>query len=125
MSQMDKYMQQAIKIYKEVNRILNEAASYVRNDKIEETKIKTDEAIEKQKEIISLADKAYQYADGPYKEIIELFIQENHLRSQYLESLKEAAEYMKEGDYASVRKLEAREGILVEISKIDARIKTI
>ena len=126
MSQMDKYCQQANKVANELNRTVNEADSYAQNGNIEEAMIKVDEAIEKQKEVISLGEKAYQYADGPYKEIIRLLIEKNQLILQILESWKARLEYIKEGDYASALELKAQEeDIYAEISKIEARKETI
>jgi len=126
MSQMDKYCQLANKIAYEESRLEKEANEYAEKDDIDNTAIKVDEAIEKQKEIISLGEKAYQYADGPYKEIIELLIEENQLYLKALESWRSRLELIKEGDYASAGELKAQEEeIFVEISKIDARKETI
>jgi len=126
MSQMDKYAQEAEKVVEERDRIIDEANSYAERDDIEEISVRVDEAIEKQKEVISFQEKAYQYADGPYKEIIKLLIEENQLYLQALELWKERLECIKKGDYASALELKAQEeDIYAEINKIDARKETI
>jgi len=126
MAQMDNYMHQARQLLEESDKCSQEANNYVSADNIDGAKIKVDEAIELTKKAIELQERGYQYADGPYKEIIELLIEENQLYLKTLESWKERLECIKEGDYASALELKAQEeDIYAEINKIDARKETI
>jgi|GEM_PF-823709 len=126
MSQMDKYMIQAAKICDEGNRTVAEAFLYYERGDMDEAIIKFDEAIKEGEEVISLQGKAYQYADGPYKEIIKLLIEENQLVLEGLELWRSIAMCVKEGDYDGAWDLKHQsDDIIAEINKIEARKEAI
>ena len=126
MSQMDKYMIQANKVADKEDQLIDEANAYADEDNIDMTAAKVDAAIEKEKEVISLGEKAYQYADGPYKEVIGLLLERDQLLLQGWELWRNRLECIKEGDYASAWGLYDQEkDISTEIDKIEARKEAI
>ncbi len=97
MSQMDKYMIQASQLTPEYNMTLREATAYATAGNYDMAIVKIDKLIKMTDEIVSLQWKAHQYADGPYKAIIELILERNHLYRQSLELWKEQLECLKMG----------------------------
>jgi len=71
---MDKYMAQVCEINEEKGEIIDETDELIIKEEIDQSLANADKIIEKQEEMISFEEKAYKYADGPYKELIGSYL---------------------------------------------------
>lgn len=79
-----------------------------------------DEAIDIQKKVISNEEQAYQYADGPYKELISLGLKKDRLRLDFIVSWRSRIEYLKQGQSAqALQLLQQEQNLATEITKAD------
>ncbi len=77
-----------------------------------------DEAIGTQKKIISSSEQAYQYADGPYKELIALGLKKERLNLDAITSWRSRIEYLKQGQTAqALQLLQQEQNLATEITK--------
>ena len=103
MSQMDKLMLQSNTItatqfqdkYSELNNTINSnGQNQIPDKEINEM----NDLIQIQNQSISIDEQAYQYADGPYKDLIAIAIKKDRLKLTWLDLWKQEAELVKNGD---------------------------
>lgn len=123
MSQMDKYSQLANKTGDEANMLLNESRAYAEDGDYSTAIAKMDQAIKNAEEANVIEEKAYQYADGPYKEYISMLIKRNQLVLESWKMYRSGLECLEEGDYISAGMILAQEEeIALEVRKLDAAL---
>ncbi len=126
MSQMDKYMAQASQLAPEYNATAKEMVAYAAAGDYDMAIEKADKLGSLMDKILSLQGRAYEYADGPYKEVIGLLIEYNQLARENIELWKEELLCLKAGDYMGAQILEAEmDELTVEKGKIEARKEAI
>ena len=102
MSQMDKFMLQSNTItdtqfqdkYVELNNSFKNKQNQITDKEISEM----DDLIQIGNQSLSLHEQAYQYADGPYKDLIAIAIKKDRLELTWVELWKQEAQLVKNGD---------------------------
>lgn len=112
MQEMDKLMLESNTVFTpQLNAKITEANNIANSTSPDYNKVGTllDEAILLQTKIISNVEKAYQYADGPYKELLALSLTRDRLDLNILNSWKSRIEYIKQGNSAQALQLLSQE----------------
>lgn len=119
-TQMDKYMKQANGYADTSDNLTDEANSLADQNRYDEALTKLDEAIWNYNQSVALTQKAYQNANGPYKDLLSVGMKKQKVYLEMLYSWESRLQYIINGDYVSAAELKkTEENRLNDLNKYD------
>lgn len=109
MSQMDSYMKESNVLADENVKLNNDTQKLIDQDKDDEALVKLDEAIKTCNQSIDSVQKGYEFADGPYKDLLAIAMKRDKVFLELLQSWKSRILLFKEGKYYDVNELKSQE----------------
>jgi hypothetical protein len=111
MSQVDKLMVEAKNITNQIGVVSNETDDITNKTPINYDKIyaNIDEMTDLVKQRKAVDEKAYQYADGPYKELITIYLKQSELQINYLGLWKSRVQYLQQNNLYQVNEINKQE----------------
>lgn len=126
-TQMDSYMLQSNVLIDQLSAKCDETNSIANTTPIDYDKLNKgiDDQIGLQKRIIAVESTAYQYADGPYKDLISIAIQKDNTYLDYLGLWKQRVAYIQQNNYYQASQtIQQEDSTLSEMNKLDNQYKT-
>lgn len=109
MSEMDKYMKQANEYIYKADNLSDEANSLVKQNDYDGTIAKIDDALWNYNQALNLTQKAYQSADGSYKEFLALSMKAQNVNIDMYSSWKTRVQYIQDNELYKASELKNQE----------------